>query len=718
MAKFSSSQDPGYDAVLRQIQRWVQPRTKISSIGEVLLQAVTNASPFTFDGQYSVSYECTWELLTFIRDQLEPGQRLSQVVALTGTEGNAQAATCGEYVREFWPDTGPILVAYLDDSLHGYLANPSAQPSVVFEGRQFSRIEIIFNGDTTSMDTADVETIVMVQGFLQFQVEVAEILAWLTAAFRSGQKAGLSRSKAKLESQSHSSERTNTHFILRPEALEPIPEGVNMCWFPLFENSVIAVQFPYANRTQGVGVELSPLLMATLAGIITAVEVRGGLILRGLSTALIPLVEVEGDAIQWHLVTSDLADGDFKTDIFGELTGGGRRSEYYKVQDIQTLWRKKAYLGWCKVATVLLGTKEADYHKVTWSDQSKIHRTVEFTGFSLGMGSAGLGMAGPSTGANFVIPKKNATRFMDIKQQLENRLRFSIVQPILIYDTLDRRGWMIPTACLLLHMMHLRLRELSKSLGALENDSANMPYSTTSGEGGRQAYDILTKYMSQNAASALGPSKVWEDTLAQLYIALDTFLSETRTLRRDSFPAQSSEICGFELMDAVRAENPFRYNQRRIEKESGGWAQIADLVGHVLFCRGLGNAIVPGAEANVLCRNWSSLPRDSDYLAAYIPCIMDLFNRQGKHESNERLNERIRRDLYQNCCHKETSRCFHLQIYSDIANPARRSKRSVKRHSRSKQHREGELPLDDTGAIIFGKTTRVLKEFPLQHRPG
>ena len=185
--------------------------------------------------------------------------------------------------------------------------------------------------------------------------------------------------------------------------------------------------------------ELSPLLMATLAGIITAVEVRGGLILRGLSTALIPLVEVEGDAIQWHLVTSDLADGDFNANLFGELTGGGCESEYYKVQDIQTLSRKKAYLGWRKVATVLLGTREADYHKITWSDQSEIHRTVEFTGFSLGMSLAGLGMAGPSMGADFAIPKKNATRFMDIKQQLGHRLRLSIVKPILGYDTLDRR---------------------------------------------------------------------------------------------------------------------------------------------------------------------------------------------------------------------------------------------------------------------------------------
>ena len=108
---------------------------------------------------------------------------------------------------------------------------------------------------------------------------------------------------------------------------------------------------------------------------------------------------------------------------------------------------------------------------------------------------------------------------MDIKQQLGHRLRFSIIKPILVYDTLNRRGWMIPTACLLLQIMHLRLRELSKSLGALENDSANMPYSTASSEGGRQAYEILTKYMSQNVTSALGSSEIWEATLAQLYIA-------------------------------------------------------------------------------------------------------------------------------------------------------------------------------------------------------
>ena len=111
-----------------------------------------------------------------------------------------------------------------------------------------------------------------------------------------------------------------------------------MCWHTLFEHSVIAVQFPYAQRTQGIGVELSPFLMATLAGIQTAVEFRGGLILRGLSTALIPLgMKDREDAIQWHLATTKTRDDAIITELSGDLDETEGIDGYYKVQDVQQL---------------------------------------------------------------------------------------------------------------------------------------------------------------------------------------------------------------------------------------------------------------------------------------------------------------------------------------------------------------------------------------------
>ena len=500
-------------------------------------------------------------------------------------------------------------------------------------------------------------------------------------------------------------------FKLQPKPLEPIRDGHQMCWHPLFERSVIAVQFPYAERTQGVGVELSPSLMATLAGVRTAVEFRGGLVLRGLSTALIPLEEMEGgNAIQWHLTTASMSDDAVITELFGDLDEIEGMDEYYKVQDLQQLWEKKAYLGWCSVATVRLGTQEAKYQEVTWSDPSKSRRCIEVSGFSLSLGSAGLGFGGPTGTVNFVIPKTQRTHFMDVENQLKNRLNISIARPVIVYDTLDQRGWMIPTVCLMLYMMHLRARKLPKPLGASKDDLL-MPYSKGDREAAHEAYDILTRYMNPQSTSALGNSEDWKDILALFYIALDTFFAKSKELSSRSSASHSPEISGFELMDAVLAEKPFRYNSRQIQKNSGGWAHLGDIVG-ILFCKGIGDAIVPGAGANVLCSPWSSVPSKSDYLGAYVPCVIEVLSRQGKHKGSERLRKRTGYDLYETCHHMETSRCSHIQTYSQIADPPDIKRKRISGVTKDEAPASENLLEDHRGAIIFGKTTRLVKPWP------
>ena len=57
------------------------------------------------------------------------------------------------------------------------------------------------------------------------------------------------------------------------------------------------------------------------------------------------------DAIQWHLATINTRDDAIITGLLDEIEGIDR---YYKVKDVQQLWAKKAYLGWCSVATVRL----------------------------------------------------------------------------------------------------------------------------------------------------------------------------------------------------------------------------------------------------------------------------------------------------------------------------------------------------------------------------
>lgn len=384
---------------------------------------------------------------------------------------------------------------------------------------------------------------------------------------------------------------------------------------------------------------------------------------------------------------------------------------YYKVQDVQQLWAKKAYLGWCSVATVRLGTQEARYQGVTWSDPSKDRRHIEFSGFSLSLGPSALGFGGSTGTANFVIPRAQRTHFMDIENQLKDRLKYSIARPVIVYDTSDQRAWMIPIVCLILYMVHLRARKLPRPPEASQDGPAPRPYSRADKEAGHEAYKILTRYMEPRFASTLGNSEKWNDTLALFYIALDTFFGKSMELRRKSSASHSSDISGFELMDAVCAENPFRYNSRQIRRDSGGWAQLGDTVG-ILFCKGIGNAIVPGAGANKLCSPWSRVPAGFDYLGAYVPCVIEVLSRQGKHEGSERLRELIGSAT----CHQAgDARCSHLQTYYQVADPPDDKK---KRNPRVTQ--DEALPLADNlssarGAIVFGKRTTLVRPRP---RPG
>ena len=680
------------------------------SIRQLLLAALAHRSSHGVGGEqhYRTTFDLTWELLAFVRDYLGEGEKLSQVVTLTGTQVNAQASTCEQYIREFWPDLGPPLLSVIEDICDQCLGQ-----------RGFSEVSMVvkFPRAGSSYVGVDIKvksnkTIIKVHGPLECQIQVTEILAWLTAAFRSSTPPSLSNSKAALTFDDDMSYSSPASFKLQPKPLYPIKDGSPMCWHTLFEHSVIAVQFPYAQRTQGIGVELSPFLMATLAGIQTAVEFRGGLILRGLSTALIPLgMKDREDAIQWHLATTKTRDDAIITELFGDLDETEGIDGNYKVQDVQQLWAKKAYLGWCNVATVRLGTQEARYKEVTWSDSSRVRRHIEFSGFSLSLGSPGLGFGGLTGNANFVIPKAQRTHFMDVEDQLKDRLKHSIARPVIIYDTLDQRGWMVPIVCLMLYMMHLRVRKLPKPPEASQNGQAPMPYARAETETAHEAYEILTRYMQPHSASRLGNSDEWNDTLALFYIALDTFFGKSKELSSRSSASHSSEISGFELMDAVLAENPFRYNSRQIQRNSGGWAQLGDIVG-ILFCKGIGDAIVPGVGANVLCRQLSSVPSGSNYLGAYVPCVVEVLSRQGKHKGSERLRERISYDLYSSCHHTADARCFHLQTYSQIADPPNDKKKCNQRVTKNEAPQSAEIISSHRGAIIFGKRITLVKPWP------
>ncbi|KAL8758284.1 MAG: hypothetical protein Q9184_003973 [Pyrenodesmia sp. 2 TL-2023] len=641
-----------------------------------------------------------WELFSFMQKDFDSQARISDVVTLVGALSpyNVCATTCSKYISQTWPEVGPLLLRVIEGefqpsdseaswpelSLSGYIDGAPLVKGKV----ETQDLHIRLRHSSTSAGNPWVLDVI---GSAKLQVKVAQALCWLAATFRSSPIAGIAESRVSFRPSGA------CYFSLSLENLVPLPD-TETCWYPLFTHTSMAVDYPVPQRKEGIGLEIAPLLMASLAGIVMVVELEGGLILKGLSTALIPVKYCnDGAAIQWHLLHTESADG-----FLGAL---GTNEDFLKVKDPAILFQKTAYLGWCKHANILLGTNVLDYTAVNWSSPAPEQSKITVSGFQLGLASNGLGIFGPAASMNFAIAKSQRTRYVDIEQQLEDRLKLSIRKPALVYDTLTQRAWLVPLTSLLLQMMHLRHHQLTSRAPC--NNTSTMPYADSTVEGGYAAYQVLSAHLQpESATTALGNQAAWRNSLARLYTGLDMALKNASDFK--TRPRQDEdEIFGFELLDIVLADSPFRFSQRKVQKQSGGWAPIGQHVGYVLFCSGLGNALVPSSEpgSNQICGHCSRLPTGCDYLSAYIPCFQETLVRQGEHAVSKLLSDReYEESLYHDCIGTNRGRCVQPRTYDSLFEASKEASTAITARATN-----GSLHRWIGGAIVIGKRIKLLK---------
>ncbi len=191
-------------------------------------------------------------------------------------------------------------------------------------------------------DRLDRPMTLIVRSSLEFQIEVAEILAWLTADIRTSDSPEMKLSSALLSLRHCCEEIDRFEFEIEPEPLATSVRSHDYPWHQVFPHSVIAVQFPARERFQGTGVDIPPPLMATLAGATKPVEFRGGIILKGVSTALIPVRSLRGeDAIQWHFEVTDSTGGVIQTKGVEAEDG---EAKIFREQAVNNRWGYRAYL--------------------------------------------------------------------------------------------------------------------------------------------------------------------------------------------------------------------------------------------------------------------------------------------------------------------------------------------------------------------------------------
>lgn len=300
-----------------------------------------------------------------------------------------------------------------------------------------------YNGSTTA---AEVE----VSGAADAIYDSVQALAWLAGALRFPTDERLSLSEVTLH-HLRNERSDHIHFDLRLSDLRRVTSQHPLCWHKLFGETVVVSGFPIRARDkddEAIGLEITAPMMITLAGTVCEAAYEKGLILRGLSTTLIPTKTVEsGCAIQWHLFSDDdnllLSK---QIDCF---------PQWVQTDSIFQLCQKRAFLGWCNPATVILGMSQVDYGNIDFSEWQKSLTYKRITLLSFDLSVNLLGHGGPNTSAQISVGRRQRGHYWNVPKDLRERSCDAQVNPVLQHDQEDKRAWLVPLASTLLHMVHL-----------------------------------------------------------------------------------------------------------------------------------------------------------------------------------------------------------------------------------------------------------------------
>ena len=477
--------------------------------------------------------------------------------------------------------------------------------------------------------------------------------------------------------------------------LDPLYDDEECCWHPLFANSVIARGFPFRERAGAeFGLEIDFTILTNIAAILYPLDCYNGLVMKGLSSVLIPK-RGAGGSIHWHLVLGSPGEKLSLTDISKHHFRG-----FYETQDLGFLVQARAFLGLYEKAQVHLGTRGSGYQHLTWSRASCEKSRFQVPGqLSFSFNPSISGMGSFMVGTKFVKQRGLCLVEDQSYKLLETRMLHAKSQPILLYDAGDQRGWLVPESSALLH--------LSLALISREDDIADvldsLPHALDSLEGEAALLAIRNNknIIIRDTTQALyGKPQRFIDFVTQILVGFEKRKEETLT--KDAISTISKHallrqpiLYGWEAEELITGSIFCARREMKLNSSTAGdWylllKQHPELL--VLFTQGLGEAIRP-CPASSYCQAWNPIPAERDYLVATVPCLQQLSK---TYDSECGRSVQLASDLYWHrplectlfdACGSGGSAtgCNRLQdVKSKRANPPG--------------------PLSAEGAVVFGRT--------------
>jgi hypothetical protein len=664
------------------------PLPRISRPGWI---AGFGGSPFgssTQQGARRATFNVQWELLKYIREELEAGQALNSTLVLSGTTKNAYATSCTNYLHKFWPETGALLLSTLENVLNATYSWYYPATSLL-SWPPGCEVDIVLERE---LDTAKVS----VKGTSELLVQIGQQLVWLASVFSSpipGRIAFVEGDILSIKSpESLTTATSSATFEIKPGRVLNLQETTLTCWHGLFVNTVIAHEFPIPSRSCEIGIELPFELMTALAHIRYPADVDKGIILKGFSTLLFPTSSIskQKNTVQWHYIQSP-------TDDRVPLSEAKKHS-WNQSSDLESLKKARCMLGYYRRAVINLGTEDSGYDQISFSTAGKAKRRFSLAGLGVNIGIPKFG--GPSVSANYTLNKTlmKGISSRDFDQVVRRAKNLSFV----VYDTKTSRGWLVPAISVILHLC----------LAWAHQNPSLVDTPITPAERSRDGRQAALKAVKDNALKKLydtasNPPKAYcfKDLVECLWEGVDKIFDVKA--EQDESRYKQGVLQGWEFMQIVQEEPNIRPKEVKVD---GLWPKLSwDPNVVVLFGQSIGEAIKADTgdpKANC-CESWVQIPEHNNLLTASMECMKQLSLKCGVNDTGTYL--KLTEGLYWNfpetspfgaCQHETRSICPLVQRFTDKPLSA-----------------EGQAPNeprspDDEGAIVFCDTPKKLQRKP------
>jgi hypothetical protein len=523
-------------------------------------------------------------------------------------------------------------------------------------------------------------------------VEVAQQLAWLGCVLRTSQTGQIGRSQARMCPREGA---TEAEFELKFE-VDALPMGEDSCWHGLFVNPVIAYDFPISDRGDELGLEISIPMMAALGGASRAVEFEGGLLLKGFSSAFVPLRR-SGDSIQWHFIRNE----DESRLSYWEAGKRCPKRALLDTVDQDSLSSTRAFLGWWGKTTTHLGTADANYDNLDWCPTREPHRSTNFSGGSIGFQNFAAGEL------NFTVGPKDSKLHISRTGSYEKIIEHASITPAVLYDSVEGRAWLVPSSAVIAHIA--QKKHFRKPFCVAGKRVDIIPVDPKLNVFEAAEHMLLANGRTKLRYSDFGASEFcFKNLVLDIWSLLECLMDKDIKRETSADPKvhmpMSKTLRGWEFMDLVVERSPIRQKETGVKKTGGDWMDLAaDINAVILFASGFEDVIRPAESSiNGICHAWKQVPKGKDYLVAGVPILNSLYEQAGSRLTKEHLTSTHLQwsrgpMLFENCKNigQFQCSCDRLQIL-------------VHKSRMTTINPPG--PLEEQGAVIFG-----LAKHPFNH---